>query len=243
LITPAAGRPVSTSSGLGPVRRVRLSDQAVRQLREELSSGRLRVGDKLPPEGELMRLLGVGRTTVREAVRELAHDGMLVVRQGDGTYVASVRPDRAGVADRLREARVLEIFEVRRGLELEMCRLAAQRCRAADLRRLARLVGRLEEAVVASDMAAFLTADVELHRALAASTGNDLLIELYSAFGESLRAAIGEIIRLPGVMQACLARHQHLLDAIRRRNPEDAQAIAASYLEEMDRALRAIASR
>ena len=232
----------AASGGFAPARRLRLPDQVVAQLKEQLATGRLQVGDKLPSEPELMRQLGVGRTTVREAVRALAHEGILVVRQGDGTYVRSAEPDQAQLVERLRAARVVEVFEVRRGLELETCRLAAQRRSAADLKALGRLLDRLRDSVASSDMATFLAADIELHRALAASTANPLLIELYVSFGEILRSAIGEVIRLPGVMEACLDRHERLLDALRRRDVPAAEAVAAAYLDQMASALRAIAA-
>ena len=68
-------------------KRTGLVDQVIAQMRELVSSGEWPLGDKIPPETELVTALGVGRNTVREAVRALSHAGLLEVRQGDGTFV------------------------------------------------------------------------------------------------------------------------------------------------------------
>jgi GntR family transcriptional regulator, transcriptional repressor for pyruvate dehydrogenase complex len=226
-----------------PARRMRLTDQVVGQLREKLAAGVFAPGDKLPPEPELMAQFGVGRTTIREAVRAIAQEGMLEVRQGDGTYVRSLTPGADRLAQRLARARVLEIYEVRRGLELEVCRLAAMRRQPEDLERMSGLLIQLREAIRQSDPARFVDADIDLHLALAASTKNDLLVELYQSFAEVLRSAIAEVVPLPGVMEACLSRHERLLQAVSRRDAEQACNIAAQYLERVAGALAATVAR
>jgi GntR family transcriptional regulator, transcriptional repressor for pyruvate dehydrogenase complex len=226
-----------------PAQRMRLTDQVVGQLREQLAAGAFAPGDKLPPEPELMAQFGVGRTTIREAVRAIAQEGMLEVRQGDGTYVRSLAPHADRLAQRLARARVLEIYEVRRGLELEVCRLAAMRRRPEDLERMSELLIELREAIRQPDPARFVDADIDLHLSLAASTKNDLLVELYQSFAEVLRSAIAEVVALPGVMEACLSRHERLLQAISHRDAERACSIAAQYLERVAEALAATAAR
>jgi GntR family transcriptional repressor for pyruvate dehydrogenase complex len=150
-------------------------------------------------------------------------------------------PETGRLAERLQQARVVEIFEVRRGLELETSRLAALRREAKDLETMEDLLGRLRDAVARSDMESFLEADIDLHRALAASTKNRLLVDLYESFAKVLRGAIAEVIRLPGVMEACLSRHERLLQALHRRDADAAETIATQYLERVAGALAAIA--
>jgi GntR family transcriptional regulator, transcriptional repressor for pyruvate dehydrogenase complex len=69
------------------VQQRKLGDQVIQQLQEKISLGELKPGDKIPTEAELMSMFGVGRSTIREAVRVLVNAGLLEVRQGDGTYV------------------------------------------------------------------------------------------------------------------------------------------------------------
>src|SRR5688500_2500945 len=111
-------------------------DVVVERLLDLLRSGALKPGDRLPPEPELMQLAGVGRSTVREAVRTLASMRLVDVRPGHGTFVCDTMTQ--GLTDPqmlvfLRDQGVLrDVMEARRVLEPEIARLAAERCTAAD---------------------------------------------------------------------------------------------------------------
>src|SRR5258707_12264042 len=100
---------------LAGIRRGSLCDEVIAQLREQISSGTWPVGDRIPPESELVERLQVGRGTVREAIKALAHIGLLEVRQGDGTYVKS-RSELAGALRRqMGSATAIPGQELRRG--------------------------------------------------------------------------------------------------------------------------------
>ncbi|MGO4423888.1 FadR/GntR family transcriptional regulator, partial [Streptomyces sp. MCAF7] len=116
-------------------------------LRDMLREGRWERGERLPNEVMLAAELGVGRSSVREAVRLLARDGLLDVRHGSGTFVTRTEPEQTGQSGQveqsgqtgeldlrhlLRRARLLEVYEVRRALEVEAARLAARRTRPED---------------------------------------------------------------------------------------------------------------
>jgi GntR family transcriptional repressor for pyruvate dehydrogenase complex len=226
---------------LTPVRRQQLMDQVLEQLQECLARGDFAVGEKLPPEPELMAQFGVGRTTIREAIRVLAHQGMLVVRQGDGTYVRALTPAGGQLVERLRQAHVLEVYEVRRALELEMIRLAALRRDETDLVKMRELINSMRTSLeLKRSKREFLDADIELHLAVAASTKNQVLIDLYRSFATALREAITQVITLPGVMEACLTRHEQTLDAIIKQDAEAAQASRLQYLDRMTGLLKQV---
>jgi GntR family transcriptional repressor for pyruvate dehydrogenase complex len=226
---------------LSPVRRQQLMDQVLNQLQESLARGDFAVGEKLPPEPELMAQFGVGRTTIREAIRVLAHQGMLVVRQGDGTYVRASTPAGGQLVERLQQAHVLEVFEVRRALELEMIRLAALRRDEADLARMRELLERMRASLESKrSRQAFLDADIELHLTIASSTKNQVMIDLYRSFATALREAIAQVITLPGVMEACLSRHELTLEALVRQDAEVAQASRLQYLDRMTGLLKEV---
>ena len=96
-------------------------------IEEAISTGRWPVGSKLPPETALVEELGVARNTMREAVRALAHAGVLSVRHGGGVYVMAASPVEGLLGRRLARGDVLDVLSLRRGLEVEAARLAAQR--------------------------------------------------------------------------------------------------------------------
>jgi GntR family transcriptional repressor for pyruvate dehydrogenase complex len=224
-----------------PVRRHRLVDQVVDEIDGWLRGGRLAIGSRLPSEQELMAHFGVGRTTIREAIRVFSHARVLEVRQGDGTYVRALeRPPAATLVEPLQGAHALQVFEVRRALELEAVRLAAERRDPSDLRSLRALVGRLRASLAADSRADFLAADIELHMAVARSAKNPVLLDFYRSFASALQEAIGQVLLLPGAMEACLTRHERTLAAIDRRDAAEAQALTARHLESVTAMLRGV---
>jgi DNA-binding FadR family transcriptional regulator len=232
------------TSSIVPVKRRGLAEQIIGQLNDLIDAGTFAVGDKLPSEPELMEKFGVGRTTVREAIRVLAHAGRLEVRQGDGTYVRAAREGHGELSDRLRSARVIEVYEVRRALELEIVRLSAVRREDDDLDRMQVLIDRLTAAADADDgHGAFLDADMELHQLLARSTKNQVLIDVHTTFASALREAVAEVTMLPGVMEACVARHERVLEALRQRDAGRAEEITAQYLQQLITALAGLLDR
>ena len=156
-----------------PVARQSLVEQAADELARLLAAGHWPIGTRLPGELELGRLLGVGRSTVREAVRSLAAVGMVEARQGAGTFVASASP-LTPLDRRLRRAGVAEVYEVRMALELEAARLAAARRTDADLAALrAALLDLTADTALRSpaDRAAATDAHHDLAAAIAAGDG------------------------------------------------------------------------
>jgi GntR family transcriptional repressor for pyruvate dehydrogenase complex len=130
-----------------------LTAQVADALFQLLRSGACHVGDRLPNEQALGARLGVGRSTVREAVRRLLALGLLEIRRGRGTYVRSLDPrlllDPRDFRDALNRSMTLELLEVRYLVEPGAAALAAIRATPNDVARLARDVERLEHAVAA----------------------------------------------------------------------------------------------
>lgn len=124
---------------LATTHRTGLVDQVIEQMRQAISSGEWPVGQRIPAEPDLVGALGVGRNTVREAVRALAHAGVLEVRQGDGTFVRATS-ELSGAVRRLVGDELREVLQVRRALEVEGSRLAALRRTPEELHRLEALL-------------------------------------------------------------------------------------------------------
>ncbi|WP_320670093.1 FadR/GntR family transcriptional regulator [Patulibacter defluvii] len=206
-----------------------LVEQVRERLLEHIASGTYPVGSKLPAEPELQEIFGVGRSTVREAVRILGHEGLLEVRPGNGTFVLERTPPAEPLVKRLQRARVQEVYEVRRALELETVRLAAERRTAADLRKLKASLRAREEHV--ADLDEFLRADLEFHLTISRATRNEVLAELYGTFFDALREALSQSARLPGIREEGQSLHERLYDAIEQRDADAAVAAMEELLK------------
>ncbi|MFI1810971.1 FadR/GntR family transcriptional regulator [Streptomyces sp. NPDC020422] len=204
--------------------RISLVDSAVEQLRAQLAEGEWAVGDRIPTEHELAEQLGVGRNTVREAVRVLVHAGLLESRQGNGTFVRSTA-DPAAVLRGVRHAGARDVLELRVALETEAARLAAARRDTHDLLRLRAALTTLREQ---GDRDA--DADVAFHRAVVEATHNEAFREVYRFFStqvhESLVDALGDRAMPPVDIDA----HEALVAAIEAADPEAAEAQARELL-------------
>lgn len=199
-------------------------------LRERLRSGHWKPGARLPNEVQLAAEIGVGRSSVREAVRLLARDGLLDVRHGSGTFVAEPPAGSPGVDRLLRRARLLEVYEVRRALEVEAARLAAQRVRPEDIGRLRAGLARRQE-LLGGHPAEFVEADLAFHRAIVELSGNALLLDLFAAAEPVLCEAITEMFRHERALPDVSGAHTDLLDALEHGDPEAAVVATVAHLE------------
>ncbi|KAF4410983.1 FadR/GntR family transcriptional regulator, partial [Streptomyces lycii] len=206
---------------LSSLRRSALADRVISELRRQITTGEWPVGSRIPTEPELVERLGVARNTVREAVRALAHNGLLDIRQGSGTYVVATS-ELAGVMHRrFADADPKHIAELRSTLESSAARLAADRRTERDLRQLDATLARRERAWESKDAESFIAADAALHQAVVATSHNDVLTALYADLGavlrEFLRLDVGTELRPEAYMD-----HTRLVEAIRARDPDRA---------------------
>lgn len=166
-----------------------LVDTVVDQLRAQLTNGDWAVGDRIPTEHELAEQLGVGRNTVREAVRVLVHAGLLESRQGNGTFVRSTA-DPSAVLREIRAAGTLDVLELRVALEAEAARLAAERRDTADMVALRAVLRTLREH---GDRAA--DADMAFHMGVVQATHNPAFIEVYRFFSVQVHESLVTSLR------------------------------------------------
>jgi DNA-binding FadR family transcriptional regulator len=157
-----------------------LTQRAIDVLRAEIVSGAWPVGTKIPTEPELVERLGIARNGLREAVRSLAHTGLLEVRQGSGTYVRATSELTGIMSRRFAASDPAQVAEFRTALESAAAGLAARRRDPDDLRRLDRAVIRRERAWRAGNPEQFAEADATLRSEVVAASGNELLIALYA---------------------------------------------------------------
>ncbi|WP_312337521.1 FadR/GntR family transcriptional regulator [Anaerospora hongkongensis] len=213
------------------IERKKLGDQVIHQLQEKISLGELKPGEKIPTETELMTLFGVGRSTVREAVRVLAKAGLLEVRQGDGTYVLDRTNNLEPLEHRLRRASILEVYEVRRALELEIAKLAARRRSEEDLLAMRESLAKRREARRVNDNRSYVDADLFFHLAIAAASKNSVLTDLYFSFSNTVRDALDKLISDQELYQNQISIHEQLLVAIAQQDEQAAVYWAAQNLD------------
>lgn len=208
-----------------------LVDQVIGQMREAIASGEWPIDERIPPEPDLVTALGVGRNTVREAVRALSHTGLLEVRQGDGTYVRATS-EISGAVRRLCGNELREVLQVRRALEVEGARLAAGERSEAELDTLTRLLDRRNRAFGDGDMPAFVRTDAEFHQLVVRCGHNPLLAELYQGMSETIMASVAATAKENSRYEN-LIEHDGLLAAIAEFDPDRAAAEAGGFLDEL----------
>lgn len=221
---------------LHTARRASLVDQVIEQLKDEIASGAWALGDKIPPEPALTESLGVGRNTIREAVKALTHAGLLECRQGDGTYVRATSELSGAVRRRLRTAEVMEILQVRRALEVEAARLAAEQRDAGDIARIEAADARRAAAIAAADLDDFVEADLDFHTAVVEATHNSVLIELYRDFTDAVRTSITAAGH--DMSHTSDIPHTPIAAAIRTGDAAAATAAAQACMDEIFRTVR-----
>jgi GntR family transcriptional repressor for pyruvate dehydrogenase complex len=214
------------------IRKQQLVDQVIEHLSNMIAAGTYSIGGKLPTEPKLTEALGVGRSTLREAIRVLAHNGVLEVRQGDGTYIRALPSSGEPLKKRLKRAKLEEVQAVRRTLELEIARLAAINHKKADLKLVHDQLKLRKAALAANDIPALLDSDIAFHCALAAATGNAVLADLYRTFALSLREALTTLWDASDHDQTGMAvLHDHLYKAVEARDAAKAVSITLALLD------------
>lgn len=191
-----------------------LVERVVDELKGLVTAGTWVVGERIPAEGQLAAQLGVGRSTVREAVRALAHVGILEVRQGDGTRVRANDELTVLLNRRMGGVEQGHILEVRAALEAEAARLAAERRTASDVEALGRALVARERAWATGELGPWVDADLDLHVGVVDAAHNPFLSRVYRGFLDELRASI-EASVADGLTGTTHIDHSALVAAIR----------------------------
>jgi DNA-binding FadR family transcriptional regulator len=211
------------------VRRGGLADQVIENLRALIAGGSYRVGDRLPPEADLCTLFGVGRSTLREAMRVLANRGMVDVRHGGGTFVAAMVP-RESLEEQLGRAALEDIYEARLLLELPLAELAAQRRDARDIAAMRAALRKRARAIRMGDVALYSEADFAFHRAIAKAAKNAALRGIYDAFVQVVAPQFEKAMSAEYITAENDRLHDDLCDAIAMRDVKAARRVVTTHL-------------
>ncbi|MEU5204556.1 FadR/GntR family transcriptional regulator [Streptomyces pseudogriseolus] len=224
-----------------PTMQQRVADDLGRRI----VAGAWQPGSPLPVEDALASELGVSRGVLREAVKSLVAKGMLRVRPRTGTRVLPPEDWNHLDPDVLRwkqsgDAAVLlrDTGELRRIVEPEAARLAAERACPDDVRALNDALAAMEAAAASPARGGYVAADIAFHRALLDAGGNRLLGSLGRAVEIALRHSFDVSTRTPGAVEASLPGHRAVVRAVEAGDPD---AAAAAVLGIIDAARQEIA--
>nr|WP_289037900.1 FadR/GntR family transcriptional regulator [uncultured Allobacillus sp.] len=209
------------------INRLSLVEQVAEQMEQLIEQGQWKIGEKLPPEMELMEKFGVSRNTLREAIRALVHAGLLETKQGSGTLVRSTSVLGAALKRHVKKSTMLETLEVRFALEKQAAKMAAERRTEEDLAKLEAYISHSKKASEKENIDQFITSDIEFHKAIVQASGNQLLIDLYEYMTDLLYSFVHDFLAMQPSFQLEQGLHLNLLDAIQKQD----QASAAMYVE------------
>ncbi len=220
---------------LTPITRTTRTADICRQMVNHLIRGVWSEGEKLPAERDLCQKLGVGRASLREALKALEIMGMIETRLGDGTYVCNrseffSRPLLWAIASGS-EADVRELVEARVLIEVELAGMAAERAKATDIRQLTELLEQMEES--RENPQKFVQADVNFHLAIARAASNGILMNALHLIRNLLQQWILRAVAIKGVPEKACAHHKRLLLAIKSRDGAAARDEMRNHLRDM----------
>jgi GntR family transcriptional regulator, transcriptional repressor for pyruvate dehydrogenase complex len=212
------------------IKRNGLADQVIERMRTLVADGTYRIGDRLPSEPELCALFGVGRSTIREAMRVLANRGLVDVRHGEGTFVAS-NAAQESLEERLRQAALEDVYEARLLLELPLAELAAERRSARDLASMRACLRRRAHAIRAADVQRYTDSDFGFHLAVAKAAKNDALYGVYEAFVSVVKPLLIAAIVPEYVRTENDSLHDELCRAIFNKDVKETRRLVRSHLK------------
>lgn len=215
------------TTDLIPIKRESLADAVVNKLQHQVMSGHYQAGEKLPSEPELMQQFGVGRSTVREAIRILANKGLVRVQQGLGTFVQVPQHNVEPFHQSLLRAEGAEVNEVRQLLELKIAEKAALNRTPEDIEVMTVLLQKRHDAALQNQPEACIEADIQFHIRLAMASKNEVLADLYKIIADKMKKSFMEVFITTETLLSKQSMHTSLLQSIADRDPKKAWYWAA----------------
>ncbi|TIC79339.1 FadR/GntR family transcriptional regulator [Nocardioides sp. GY 10127] len=218
-----------------------VTDTAIRRIKQMITTGELKPGDRLPPEKDLSERLGISRSSMREAVKALEVIRVLDVRRGDGTYVTSLEPALlleavSFVADLHDDDTLLEIFGVRRILEPAAVALAAARITEEDVAELRAQLALVDEDTPVDEL---VQHDLAFHASIVRLAGNTYLATLLESLSvRTVRARVWRGLTQDNAAERTLAEHAAIVDALEMRDGSLGESLTTAHIFNVEKWLR-----
>jgi GntR family transcriptional regulator, transcriptional repressor for pyruvate dehydrogenase complex len=227
-----------------PIERRNTYELVAESLLALISERHLKPGDTLPTERELMQHYGVGRSSVREALRMLESRG-LISAGGSGAFaVADFRNplnDSLSLLLAVEEGSLRELFEVRRIVEGEAVALATERGEEVHLDRMRAATELMREGLGNRDE--YIEADVAFHLTIAEATQNRMILHLMHAIRDQLERALGSIYKIPGSPERSIEDHGLIIEAMEAGKPDEARERMREHLARVEEAVEAATAK
>ena len=218
------------------------AEEVVTRLRDMIHGGELHSGDRLPPERDLAKLLGVSRPTLRAGIRSLSTVGILQSRQGAGTFVAEAEESPTLDSSPLRMLSALhgftsdEMFEARLALEMSIAGLAAERATSEQMTLMAEEVAGMFASLDEPEQ--YLVHDMQFHQTIAAASNNRILTALMNMVATILFDTRSKTVKRAKDLKQSAEQHRNIYRAMRERDPEAASGAMHDHLIETQKAQR-----
>jgi GntR family transcriptional repressor for pyruvate dehydrogenase complex len=221
---------------LHAIKKTRIHEEVFGQIHELIKEGRFKARDQLPSERELAETFKVSRTSVREALRALESQGLIVSRTGMGNFVVDL-PVEALVGPLARllideKNALADIFEMRKLIEPHIAALAAERATARDIAQLKRIVAKQTDAVSRGETG--VEADAELHLSIGRATRNQALQKLVSGLMEMLSRSREESLQTDERRESSIDAHRRIIAAIEKHDKARARSEMLRHIEQVE---------
>lgn len=213
--------------------KTRLSEQVLGELKKMIAEKGFAAGDKFYSENQLCTMLGVSRSSVREAVRLLEVDGLVRVHQGKGIFISDrIDNGKSAFARWLREneASLSEVFEMRIIIDSKAAGYAAKNAEKSDIEKLENICDVFSKRAVDGNPAEMIKIDEAFHLQLARSTKNRTLYLIMKTMTESLAEGWVSSLNVPGRIGKSVLEHCAIVDAIKKRDPSLAEQRMEEHL-------------
>ena len=220
--------------GFEAIPRSKVYQEVAKQLERHITE-ELKPGDRLPPERELVRMLGVSRSSVRDAIRSLELMGLLEPRQGIGTVVchpaaAPANPLAAALLEKRKM--VAELLDVRKMIEPSLVRRAALHASRDEIADMEDILARQEAKVRAGELG--VEEDSEFHYRIALASNNSVVLKVVDVLMDLLRETRERALQVEGRQEKSLAGHRRILSALKRGDAAAAEAAMRRHLSEIE---------
>jgi len=214
------------------VKHTRVSDEIANQIKQLILDGKLKPGDRLPPERDLIKQLGVSRPSLREALNALVSVGFLEVRQAKRTFVKSVTSklieDPLTLLIKADEQKIFDLIEVRKAIEVWAAYHAAERASKEDIETLETVITDMKKAF--EEGRSWEKQDADFHLAIAQATHNTIHAHIMSGIYDLLRESVGSVFRDRTKIKKLLDQHLKIINAIKSHSPDKARERILEHL-------------
>lgn len=224
------------------IKKKKLADEVIDEVKRMIQSGKLREGDRLPNQIEFAAQLGVSRTSLREAINTLCVLGVLEQHQGFGTIVKSrfsaLYADHLSAPFITDEKATMELLEARQFIEIGAARLAAKNATQEQLKDMGTLIEAMADANKKGNIPKLAEQDIDFHFQIAQATGNRVMIHLLANIRNLMEKFMHEAFLVLHDQKRYLKAHRDIYQAIAQKDPKMASALMKKHIQDVQKDLQ-----